>query len=55
MDEPVVYRALLSENLKTNGVNVNIELQGEPDTEGKLTAVAAHALADALETQYPHL
>ena len=55
VNEPVIYRALLSENLRTNGVNVNIELQGDPDAEGRRTAIAAHDLADALENQYPGL
>ena len=35
VNEPVIYRALLAENMRTNGVNVNIELQGDPDAEGR--------------------
>ena len=55
MNEPVIYRALLAENMRTNGVNVNIELQGDPDAEGRRTAIAAHKMASELENQYPGL
>ena len=55
MNEPVIYRALLGENMRTNGVNVNIELQGNPDAEGRRTAIAAHKMASELENQYPGL
>ena len=55
VNEPVIYRALLAENMRTNGVNVNIELQGDPDAEGRRTAIAAHKLADELQDQYPGL
>ena len=55
MNEPVIYRALLGENMRTNGVNVNIELQGDPDAEGRRTAIAAHKMASELENQYPGL
>jgi uncharacterized protein len=53
--EPALYRAILSEDLRTTGVNVTIELQGNPDTEGRRTAIAAYAMADEIRAIYPDL
>jgi len=55
VSEPAIYRAILSEDLRTTGVNVSIELQGNQDTEGRRTAIAAHAMADELRAVYPDL
>lgn len=53
--EPALYRALLSEDLRTNGINVSIELQGDADAEGRRTAIEAHAVADEMRAKYPDL
>jgi len=55
VSEPGLYRAILSENLRTTGINVSVELQGNPDTEGRRTAIAAIAMAEEIRTQYPDL
>lgn len=55
ISEPALYRAILSEDLRTTGVNVSIELQGDQDAEGRRTAIAAHAMADELRAAYPDL
>ncbi|MGR3343464.1 MAG: efflux RND transporter permease subunit [Paracoccaceae bacterium] len=55
VSEPALYRAILSEDLRTTGVNVSIELQGDQDAEGRRTAVAAHDMADDIRATYPEL
>ncbi len=55
VSEPAIYRAILSENLRTTGVNVSIELQGDQDAEGRRTAISAHAMAAEIRAEYPDL
>ena len=53
--EPALYCALLAQDLRTNGINVNIELQGDPDAEGRRTAIASKEMAAEFEAKYPGL
>lgn len=55
LDEPALFRSLISGDARTNGVNVNIELQGDESVEMVRTTKAAHALADEFRAAYPGL
>lgn len=55
LNEPALYRSLISGDARTTGVNVSIELQGDESVEMVRTAKAAHALADDMRAAHPGL
>jgi predicted RND superfamily exporter protein len=55
MSEPALYKALISGDAKTTGVNVTIEVQGDPNQAVSDVALAAYGIADELRAKYPGL
>lgn len=55
MDEPLLYRRLISENGSVTGVNVTFQMPEKDPHEVSTTAAAARELAQQIMAKYPNL